>query len=129
MAAHGSLVAPFPTTLNTKQTTMATPTREALVSLLGDRIEILDRNATGPPLAGQVFRTVRAILAFVRVRALLLRFPVDPSISPVTRPGQNDYGRLFCRTLRLLLLRVRNTEHYDPRDEGGWSRRIGVAGT
>ena len=63
---------------------MATPTGEALVSLLDDRIEILDRNATEPPLAGQVFRTVRAILAFVRVRALLLRSLVDSPISPMT---------------------------------------------
>ena len=63
---------------------MATPAREALVSLLDDRIEILDRNATEPTLAGQVFRTVRAILAFVRVRALLLRSPLDRQISPMT---------------------------------------------
>ena len=63
---------------------MATPTREALASLLDDRIEILDRNATEPPLAGQVFGTVRAILASVRVRALLLRSPVDFLTPPMT---------------------------------------------
>ena len=63
---------------------MATPTGEALVSLLDDRIEILDRNATEPPLAGQVFRTVRAILTFVRVGALPLRSSADSPISPMT---------------------------------------------
>ena len=54
------------------------------MSLLNDRIEILDRNATEPLPTGQVFRTVRAILAFVRVCALLLRSLVDSSVSPMT---------------------------------------------
>ena len=83
-APHGCPFAPFATTPNIKQLTMATPTREALASLLEDRIEILDRNTNSHLQAGQVFRTVGAILAFVRVRALLLRSLVDSSISPMT---------------------------------------------
>ena len=63
---------------------MAAPTAEAQASLLDDRIGILDKNAAEASPVSQVFRTVGAILALVRVRALLLRPPVDLPISPMT---------------------------------------------
>ena len=69
---------------------MAAPAAEAQVSLLDDRIGILDRNAAEASPAGQVLRTVGAVLALVRVRALFLRSPLDSPISPMAWPGRND---------------------------------------
>ena len=46
---------------------MATRTRKAKVSLLDDRIEVLNREAIEASSAKQVFRTVSATIALVRV--------------------------------------------------------------
>ena len=46
---------------------MATRAHEAQASLLDDRIFILDRNLAEPFPADEVFKTVSAILALVRV--------------------------------------------------------------
>jgi len=56
---------------------MATRTRKAEVSLLDDRIDVLNRNAVEVSSAKQVFRTVSATLALVRVSAPILHPPVD----------------------------------------------------
>lgn len=59
----------------TKPAKMATRTRKAKVSLLDDRIDILNRNAVEASSAKQVFRTVSATLALVRVGAPILHPP------------------------------------------------------
>ena len=46
---------------------MSTHTRKARVSLLDDRIDILDKNAAGSSPAKKVFGTVATILVLVRV--------------------------------------------------------------
>ena len=51
---------------------MATCTREGKSSILTDKIDILDRNAVEISPAKEVYRTVIAILALVRVSALAL---------------------------------------------------------
>jgi len=50
---------------------MATRTRKAEASLLGDRIDILNRDAVELSAAKQIFRTVSTTLALVRVGAPL----------------------------------------------------------
>jgi hypothetical protein len=56
---------------------MATRTRKAKATILDDRIDILERNAVEVSPAKQVFGTVAAILALVRVSALVLRPSVN----------------------------------------------------
>ena len=56
----------------TKPAKMATRTRNAKVSLLDDRIDILNRGAVDVSSAKQVFRTVSATLALVRVSTTIL---------------------------------------------------------
>jgi hypothetical protein len=56
---------------------MAARTRKVKVSL-DDRIDILNRNAVEASPAKQVFRTVGAILALVRVGALVLHSSGNP---------------------------------------------------
>ena len=59
-----------------KSEKMATRTRKAKVSLLDDRINILDQDAVKAISAKQVFGTVSATLALIRVSAPILRPPV-----------------------------------------------------
>lgn len=58
---------------------MATHKRKAKMSLLDDRIEILNRDATEASSAKQVFKTVSSTLALVRVSATILHSYVDSS--------------------------------------------------
>ena len=66
-----SLLAPFelgpPGTPYTKPVKMATRTHKAKVSLLDDRIDVLNKDAAEASPAKQVFRTVSTTLALVRV--------------------------------------------------------------
>ena len=55
-----------------KPVTMTAHTRKAKEPLLDSRIDILNRNAVEVPPANQVFGTVSAILALVRVSSLVL---------------------------------------------------------
>jgi hypothetical protein len=56
---------------------MATRTHKAKSPILDDKIDILNRNAGEASPAKQVFETVAAILALVRVSALVLRSSVN----------------------------------------------------
>lgn len=56
---------------------MATPGHNINVPFLDDRISILNRNVVEPSPAKQIFMTVSAILALVRVSALVLRLSVN----------------------------------------------------
>jgi len=67
-------------TPDSKPTKMAT--REAKVSLLDDRIDVLNRNAVEGSPAKQVFRTVSNTLALVRVSTRILRPPVNSHREP-----------------------------------------------
>ena len=51
---------------------MTTRTRKAKASLLNDRIDILNKDAAETSAAKQVFRTVSATLALVRVSVPIL---------------------------------------------------------
>jgi len=76
-----------------------TRVREVEASLLDGRIDTLNRNAVEAYPAKQIFRTVSAILALVRVSALLLRPSANFQISLMVRPGQNDCKQRFRPTV------------------------------
>lgn len=61
----------------TKPTRTGTHTRNAKVSLLDDRIDILNGGAVEASPAKRVFQTVSTILALVRVSDLVLDLPVN----------------------------------------------------
>ena len=56
---------------------MATRTREGKLSIFTDKIDILNRNAVETSPAKEVYRTVIAILALVRVSPLVVRQSVN----------------------------------------------------
>ena len=63
---------------------MSTPTRDVQVSLLDDRINILDRYTTEASPLKKVFITVGTILALVRVSAPTLRPPINSLVLLIT---------------------------------------------
>ena len=75
------MVAASPGTSHTKPARMSTRARKARVSLLDDRIDILDKNAAGSSPPKEVFRTVAAILALVRVSSPALTPSANSRIS------------------------------------------------
>ena len=87
---------------------MATRTRRAKVSLLDDRISILNQEAIEASPAKQVFRTVSATLALVRVSAPILRPPVvshrqpnqDKMIDDNDSAQLSDYCFNVCEVLK-----------------------------
>ena len=62
---------------HTKPVVMATHARKGGTSLLDVRIDLLNKNASEPSPARQIFRTVSAILALVRVSTLVQRSSVS----------------------------------------------------
>ena len=56
---------------------MTTHTRNTKASLLDDKVTTLNRNAVDASPAKEVFKTVSAILALVRVSARVLRLSVN----------------------------------------------------
>ena len=56
---------------------MTTRTREAEVSLLNSRIDILNGDAAGASPAKQVFRAIGVILNLIRVSAFVVRSSVN----------------------------------------------------
>ena len=66
-AGAASWTPPSASALRTKPPRMATHAHEAQISLLNDRIVILDRNLVDAFPANEVFRAVSDILALVRV--------------------------------------------------------------
>ena len=97
ITAHSLSWHAFPGTPYTEPSKMATHAHESPVSLLNDRIHVLDKNAAGSSPAKQVFRNVGAILALVRVSAFALRPSANSRVS-LTQPGQEDCQQRFCPT-------------------------------
>jgi len=105
---------------------MATRTRKAEASLLGDRIDILNRDAVEVSAAKQIFRTVSTTLALVRVGA---HSASACGFSPITEPGQADRRQRFRAAVRVLFQCMRCAEDRDPGEGNGQSRRIRGGGT
>ena len=80
---------------------MATRTRKFQISILNDRIDILGRTAAESSPTKKVFNTVGAILALVRVGALVLRLSViyaNSQIPLMTWTGQVNHQQRFYAT-------------------------------
>ena len=84
---------------------MATRTRKLTASDFDDRIDILTRNAVAVPPAQDFHRKVCAILALVRVSALVLS-TFTRGLLPVVQLGQGDWTKRFRGTIRMLFQRV-----------------------
>ena len=105
---------------------MATRTRKAKVSLLDDRIKILNRDALEASSAKQVFRAVSTTLALVRVSAAILRPPLvshwqlnqDKMIDDNDSVQLSDYCFNVCEVLKTTIQR---------RDEDGLDESVRVA--
>ena len=97
---------------------MATRTRKLTASDFDDRIDILTRNAVAVPPAQDVHRKVCAILALVRVSALVLS-TFTRGLLPMVQLGQGDWTQRFRGTIRMLFQHVRDSEDRNPRKGRG----------
>ena len=69
---------------------MATRTNKSKASFLNNGIDVLDSNTVEPSPVQKIFKTVRAILALVRVSALVLLPPIDSYRWPNQGKMAND---------------------------------------
>lgn len=93
--------------------------REARVSLIDGKIDILNRDVVEASPAKRIFRTVSAILSLVRVGAPILHLSVNHHISLMVQPGQDDRQRRFRTTVWILFRRMRDSEDCSPRKQYG----------